>query len=33
MSEWIWLDAVADLATIVLLAWGTYVVFSALVVK
>jgi len=30
-SEWIWLDALADVGTIALLAWGSVVVFSALV--
>jgi hypothetical protein len=30
-SEWIWMDAIVDVATIVLLAWGTLMVFSSLV--
>jgi hypothetical protein len=33
MSEWIWLDAIADIATIALLAWGSSLVFSSLVAK
>jgi len=30
-SEWIWMDAVADIASIVSLAWGSLMVFSSLV--
>jgi hypothetical protein len=30
-SEWIWMDAVADIATIAFLAWGSLLVFSSLV--
>jgi len=29
-SEWIWMDAIADIATIVFLAWGSLLVFSSL---
>jgi hypothetical protein len=33
MSEWIWVDALADATTIALLAWGSVVVFFSLVTK
>ena len=33
MSEWIWLDALADLATVALLAWGSFVTFTSLVTQ
>jgi hypothetical protein len=33
MSEWIWMDVIADLATIALLTWGSVLVFASLVAK
>jgi len=31
MSEWIWIDALVDIATIVFLGWGSFIVFTSLV--